>query len=270
VYVEGNPINYSDPSGMCGIPGEPPCPVQTTPPPPVPITTVPTSTPSPEDIRRPQELARIRDIIGDIICTPVITPITQYLPDDGFWMVIKYSTYSKWKWYTTNNIVVDAKVVLGIGGGVGYACDTASSECSITGSAEIGHAGKFMGIELGFKIGIGGTYSLTDRSFTGGLVAGLGGPCSLFINYAYINFTCSTDGLMQQAEFGWKRNPYEAYWVLVHTSQTGAAGGIEVFGKRVLVDRRYPDLDLQYKIMDTDRARLSIRYLNRGIPLIRY
>jgi hypothetical protein len=75
---------------------------------------------------------------------------------------------------------------------------------------------------------------------------------------------------MQQAEFGWKRNPYEAYWVLVHTSQTGAAGGIEVFGKRVLVDRRYPDLDLQYKIMDTDRARLSIRYLNRGIPLIRY
>src|SRR6266498_5140254 len=26
MYVAGNPVNYIDPSGLCGLPGEPPCP----------------------------------------------------------------------------------------------------------------------------------------------------------------------------------------------------------------------------------------------------
>lgn len=190
---------------------------------------------------------------------------------NGFWMVIKYSTYSKWKSYSTTNIAAEAKVVLGIGGGVGYTCDTSSSGCVLNGSAEMGKGFTFMGVDIELTIGLGVTFDLMDYSFSGGLIGGLG-PCDVFINYSNISFTCNTEGSMEQSEFGWKRNPYEAYWVLVHTSQTIAAGGIEAFGERVLVGRKYPNADLQYRIEDSDtnRSRLVIRYMKLGIPLIKY
>lgn len=47
MYVEGNPVNYMDPSGMCGKPGEPPCPIEGTLPPPIePTYPIPSETPT--------------------------------------------------------------------------------------------------------------------------------------------------------------------------------------------------------------------------------
>jgi RHS repeat-associated protein len=82
---------------------------------------------------------------------------------DGYWMVIKYTTSSKWKYYESTSSNVHAELAIGLGFGGTLNCDSKTGTCSSAqGSVILGEAVSFGGLKVALAWGASGIVNFNE------------------------------------------------------------------------------------------------------------
>ena len=180
-----------------------------------------------------------------------------------YWMVVKYSTSTKWKYYETDSTGVSLKLILGFGGGGGLSCDNYSMECTGSAQLEIGKGIATGDIKLAIGFGVGAEYTYRG-AFRWGGYADIG-PCNVFLSSTKISGSCQEPLTGQIYEWGWSRLKYREYLVLVKWSTINQAGGYIKFAKRYLEGlQQYDETSIRYDIWRTHPNKEPLQFQFRG------
>ena len=183
------------------------------------------------------------------------------------WMVIIFSTMSKWQYYETTNTEAELRLVLGIGGGGSLSCDNTMSfphGCTLGGSVDLGEGGSIMGFKLEWSLGITGEWNIAEGTVALGAHANFPGG-TIFVSITKISISLTNPITLQSFEKGFQRDAPESYWVLVRSS-TVSRFGYKEFARTFLPFRRKPD-NIHYQIVELNESRdtLLFKYLHPGL-----